>query len=481
MSTARRLLAGASWVYSAQLLTVLAQFAYAAVTSRAVGPAGFGAYAVALAVTGLVSLLAMGGLGQTISRMDVIEPTRVRPLVTYAVLLGGGCGLILLFTAPFWGWLWGVESASDPIRWLAISSSLSPLLGLATGLMARTGKFRSLALITLSSNILGMVTGALAVIHWHTASSLVVSTAVAQTLTLVGAIISSERGLLGLSAIRKGHADIGYSRRLTSTNMLSYLTGNIVKFSMTRGIDTASLGHWNRAEALTSIPMQQIQSALIRAVYPEFRHDIEDSARAKVVWTDMLVLVAGASMTLSAVALVLVPPVIPWLFGSNWETAAALAGPLAIAGGLQILSTLLASAVEALGRFRWIVSTEVILIGVQVISAVLVLVTHTLFIAVIALILTNVVRHGWHIFLLGRRGYLDIPRLLKNYIMALGLSTFIGLGLWCSVQLVKMGGSSIMYIVLAVLAMLLPIGLFLALRRRLSIVIIARKYGIFRG
>jgi O-antigen/teichoic acid export membrane protein len=479
MTTARRLLAGASWVYGAQLLTVLGQFGYAAITSRSVDADGFGAYAIALAVTGLVALLAMGGLGQTVSRMDIVDRARIRPLVSYALLLGASCGLLLFLSAPFWAWLWGVEAASHPIQWLAVSTSLSPLLGLATGLMARSGKFRTLALITLGSNLVGMATGALAVLHWQTASSLVVSTAIAQTLTLLGAILASEGDLLGLAALRKGQADIGYSGKLASTNMLSYLTGNIVKFSMVRGIDTASLGHWNRAEVLTSIPMQQIQSALIRAIYPEFRHDIHESSRARVVWTDMLILVAWVSLSMGAVALVVVPPVVPLLFGSGWETAAALAGPLAIAGGLQIVSTLLASAVEALGRFRWIVSTEVILVGVQVASGIFVLVTHNLWIAIVALILTNVVRHGWHIFLLGRRGYLNVRRLLMNYLFAFQFSCMVGLALWCGLQLAKMSIVSLVYLIPAILVVVCPIIATFYMRNRLPVVIIARKYGFF--
>lgn len=478
MTTARRLLAGASWVYGAQLLTVLGQFVYAAVTSRAVGADGFGAYAIALAVTGFVSLLAMGGLGQTVSRMEVVDRDRIRPLVSYALILGAGSGLVLMLSAPFWAWLWGVEASSEPIRWLAISSSLSPLLGLATGLMARSGKFRRLAIITLCSNFLGMAVGVIAVLNWQSASSLVISTAVAQTLTLVGALLATEGDLLGLAGLRKGQAEIGYSGRLASTNMLSYLTGNIVKFSMARGIDAASLGHWNRAEVLTSIPLQQIQSALIRAIYPEFRHDIQESTRARVVWTDMLILVAWVSLALSALALVIVPPVVPLLFGSGWEIAAAVAGPLAIAGGLQILSTLLASAVEALGRFRWIVWTEVILIGVQIVAGVLVLFVHNIWIAVFALLATNVIRHGWHIFLLGRSGYLDVQRLLRNYSFAVGYSALIALTAWCSLQFVRLTSTSFIFALLGIITLLIPLGASFLIRHRFPFVVIARKYGL---
>lgn len=481
MSTARRLIMGASWVYGAQVLTVALQFIYAAVTSRAVSPSGFGAYAIALAVTGLVSLLATGGLGQTVSRMIELDRRRIRALVTYALLLGATAGSVLLLSAPLWAWLWGVEASSEPIRWLSVSSSLSPLLGLATGLMARTGQFRRLAIITLVSNLSGMAIGAFAVVAWHSASSLVVSAAVAQLLTLVGAMFSTDRQLFGVGPLRNGQSDIGFSGKLASTSMLSYLTGNIVKFTMVRGIDAASLGHWNRAEVLTSIPMQQIQGALIRAVYPEFRHDIDESSRAKIVWTDMLILVAWVALTLSSIALVVVPPVVPILFGAGWEVAAAVAGPLAVIGGLQILSTLLASAVEALGRFRWIVSTEFILITLQVLAAILVLLTHNIWIAVLALIITNIVRHGWHVFLLGKHGYLDIPRLVKHYFIAAGFSAYIALTLWGALQFLSLTYLSNIYWFFAIFCLLVPLGVCFFARKTLPALVVARKYGLLRA
>lgn len=465
-------------MYGSQLVTVAFQFLYAAVSSRAVSPSGFGAYAIALAVTGLVSLLATGGLGQTVSRMIEIDRQRLRALVTYALLLGAIAGSVLLLSAPVWAWLWGVEASSEPIRWLAINSCISPLLGLATGLMARTGKFRRLAVITLLSNLLGMAIGVVAVLTWHSASSLVVSAAVAQSLTLVGVMFSTEGQLLGIAPLRHGQSDIGYSGRLASTSMLAYLTGNIVKFTMVRGIDAASLGHWNRAEVLTSIPMQQIQGALIRAVYPEFRHDINDSSRARIVWTDMLILVAWAALTISAVALVVIPPIVPILFGGGWEVAASVAGPLALIGGLQILSTLLASAVEALGRFRWIVSTELILIVVQIIAAVLVLLSHSIWMAVIALVITNVVRHGWHIFLLGKHQYLDVPRLLRHYFVALLFAACVALTLWGALQFISLTYQSPTYWLLVSLCLLVPTSICYGMRKKLPAVVVARRYGL---
>jgi O-antigen/teichoic acid export membrane protein len=477
LSTAQRLLAGAAWVYGAQLVTVVAQFAYAASTSRAVTPSGFGAYAVALSVTGLVSLLATGGLGQTVSRMAQLDRNRLQSLATYALILGASGALALYLSAPFWAWLWGVETSLQPMRWLAISSAFSPLVGLSTGLMARTGKFRQLGLITVLSNLSGMLVGAVAVYTWRTPSSLVISAVVAQFMVLVGSLLSSEGLLLGLSPLRYGRGDIGYSGKLTSASFLSYLTGNIVKLSMARAIDAASLGYWNRAEVLTTIPLQQVQSALIRAVYPEFRHDVADPSRARIVWTDMLVLVAWASLVLGAFIAVLVPPAVPFVFGAGWEIAASLAGPLAIVGGLQIVSILLTSAIEALGRFRWIWSTDVILILLQVMAAAMIFVFKDIWVAVFALVLTNVVRHGWQVWIAGRHGYLDARRLIGQYSLAVVFATVLASILWLTVQLAL---QALRFPALWILPLALLggfVAICFALRDRLPIVRLARKYG----
>jgi O-antigen/teichoic acid export membrane protein len=479
-NTARRLLAGAAWVYGAQMVTVIAQFAYAALTSRAVTPGGFGAYAVALSVTGLVSLLATGGLGQTVSRMVELEKQRLRSLVTYALLLGSaGAGAVYL-SAPFWSWLWGVDSSLDPIRWLAISSLFSPLVGLSTGLMARTGRFKQLGLVTVCSNLCGMIVGAVAVSIWRSPSSLVISAIVAQFMILVGTLLASEGLLLGLSRLRHGHRDIGYSGKLMSASFLSYLTGNIVKFSMTRAIDAAILGYWNRAEVLTTIPFQQIQTALIRAVYPEFRHDVSEPSRAKVVWTDMLVLVGWAALILSALVAVLVPPLVPIIFGAGWEVAASLAGPLAVIGGLQIVSILLNSAIEALGRFRWIWSTDVVLIFLQICAAAMIFIYKDVWIAVAALVLTNVVRHGWQVWIAGRHGYIDLGRLLGQYLLALAFSSILALTLWVTVQSVMQSSSAPAMWGFAFAAIGGFAALCLAIREKFPIVVLGRKYGFIR-
>lgn len=418
MSTARRVASGAAWTYGAQFLSIVVQFVYAAITSRIVGADGFGAYAVALAVSGFAILIATGGLGQSVGRMVVLEAARLKALVTYALLLGLGSSVFLFASTPLWVQIWSAEGATSAIHLAVINAFTAPLFGLATGLVRRLGKFRQLAVATLTTNVVGMCVGAACVFVWPTAAALMVSAIVAQTLLLLVALGLSDRLLLGMRSVGAARSDITYSWQLTATSFASYLTHNLTKISVTRAIGVSALGQWNRAEVFTTVPFQQIQSAMIQAVYPEFRHVRHDRERANRIWTDLVVLVAWLVMPASAAVSVVAPVAIPLVFGPGWEDAAAISVALAFVGGLQVLSSLLGGAIESLGRFKWIWANTLLLLSLQIVAVVAILYLRWIWIAIGVLVLTGIVRHAVQIVFCLRAGYLDNKRLARGYLSA---------------------------------------------------------------
>lgn len=415
-----------------QILTVVAQFAYAAVTSRLVGPEGFGAYAVALAVSGLVSLLATGGLGQAVARMEDLQRTRLRALVSFSLLLGLVAAGFVWLTAPVWGSLWGDAQSTEVIRLLSVSLLISPLVAVGTNLMRRQGSFRNLALITLAANLFGMLIGTFFVVEYSSAMSLTASAILAQLLLLVGILLMTGGDMLGVARLRNAREELGFSARLIGIKFVEYLIGNITKFSVTRWIGSSYFGHWNRADTLATIPFQQFQGAIIQAIGPEFRHDINRSHRAYSVWTDLLIMVSWIVLPASAVAASVLPPMVPIIFGPGWTMTATLVIPLAISAGFQTLSIVLATAIESIGKFKWMWSTSILLLAIQIIGAVAIFVYGDIGIAMACLVLTQVSRHCMHLFLCTKHGYIELPRILKQYGLVVILMIIIGaIGWFC--------------------------------------------------
>lgn len=478
MAGARKLLVGAAWMYGAQLATVITQFGYAAVTSRLVGPSTFGAYAIALAVSGLVALLLSGGVTQSVARMKELEISRLRGLVTFALAIGICGSLFIWMTASIWAAVWGDNDATPVIQFLALNALIAPLTSVATTVLRRQGSFRRLALGTFISNVLGMGIGLAACLLYRSATALAVSAVAAQLLLLMASLFSCQRVLWGLASVRRARAEIVFSSNLTGIKLAEYLVGNMLRFGVSRWLGSSYFGHWNRADTLATLPFQQVQNALLQAVSPEFRHDIDNPGRAHRVWSDLLTLVAWFALPASAAAAVLLPVIVPLMFGPGWEIAAMISAPLALSAGLQTVSTVLSSAVESLGRFKWMWVTSGALIMVQLAGLLVLFYYRDLVVAMLFLILTQLTRHIVQLYQCHRWGYVDVKRLLFSYfgvgMFSLCTAAFVYFVLWL---LYAAQGRILFYAApMAVALAVLAVGW--RLRAKLPPVILARRYGV---
>lgn len=418
-SKAHAVMAGAAWTYGAQVGTVAAQFCYAAITSRSVDANGFGAYAIALMVSGFVGLIANGGLGQTVARMTTLRAETLRSLLTFALLLGIIAAIFLFATAGLWAHIWGVPSASDPIRACAVAALLAPVLGLSSGLIRRLGRFRHLALATLVTNLCGFITGALAVRLFHNATSLLVSPLVAQVLLTFTLLWLSRHYLGSLASLRASKGHLRFSWQVTIQNLGSWLTNNLSPWALSHLFGAFILGQWNRSEVLTTVPFNQVQTAMVQAVYPEFRHDIDGSSRARRVWPDLLGLAAWLAFPLAGVTAVVAPVATPVLFGEGWDLAAAYSPLLAVIAGLRMVRVLLGAAVEALGRYRWMwlgIGLEFVGACVGVSIAVW---THSVWSVFAGMGVGVLAAHLAHILVCTRAGYIDLRVVARHYIGAI--------------------------------------------------------------
>lgn len=468
------MMAYASWSYGSQLVTIIVQFAYAAVTSRIVDQFGFGEYALALAVGGLVGLLVNGGVGQAASRAQSIFPGALSALALYSLMLGVVGSVALFATADLWANLWGVPSAGDAVRFLSMSVLIAPLSGLANGLLRRQSRFRATAIIAIVANVLGMVAGLLAVLNAPTAQSLLVSPIVAMLVQgSLGALLNW-RLLFAVPSFAAAFAEYGFGWKATGANVLAYLNKNIGLLAISRGVGVDTLGQWNRADVLTTVPMLQLQGALHQVLYPELRHDTEDPRRAQVAWTDMLILVAWIAFPIAAILASVAPLAIPILFGEGWGQASLIAVPLAIGAGLHMLWVTLTIAFESTAKFAWVTLGHFIGLAISVTGAVATIATERVEPVLWALLIAPILQHAVQVGLAHKGGYLLVGRLTKGYFQSglFGILTFACASapalLTPSPPLISLIYSALM---LAALALLV-----LALRKGLPPVKIVRRY-----
>lgn len=320
-----------------------------------------------------------------------------------------------------------------------------------------------------------MMLGLLAVMTSPGPAALLVSPVCSTLLQALATVCLNRKLLLGKPDFPGAAPDLRFSWSVTALSLVSYLNGNIGRWAVARGVGAADFGQWNRADVLTSVPMQQLQTAFQQAVYPEFRHDVDGNSRTRAVWTDMLVLVAWVSLPLSAAIAVIAPAVVPLLFGGGWSGAVALSAPLALVAGLQMITVTLGIALEATGRFRWIIATHLTSLLIHVCAAAVAVAESSIVPVIAGLFAATMVQHAVQMVLCVRANYLDGWRLLRGYLVALAFSAVVS-AMPFVVSVRSSGGEPLAHVALVLVAFAVVAALVCALARFLPPVRIIRKY-----
>jgi len=425
-SKLRTLASYTAWTLGGQVVAVLLQFGYAAVTSRLVPDTGFGAYAVAMGLQALVTLFAQGGLGEAAARTPELHPGKLSFLVMFAIGLGIVAGLLLVLLAGPWALLWNAPDAVGPARFVAVTAAVAPLSGLLLGVLRRLGECRVLAISMVATSGTGFAIGVAAVILAPGPMTLLVSPMVAAVLLAVVSLTLTRRHWWAKPDSAAAQADLGFAWRVLGLTMLAYLGPNLGRWSVSRWVGVDAIGQWNRADVLTAVPIEQGVGALTRAVYPEIRHDIGVQSRTRQAWTDYLLLIAWALFPLAAIVAGAAPIAIAVLFGPRWGLAEEIAPLVAIQYGVVSVEVALASALASVGRFRLLITTALGYVAVMAAGAVMVKVTGSWVAALAALIVASLLRHLFQVVFTVRSGALDGRRLVRGYSGSLAASAVLG-------------------------------------------------------
>ena len=337
MTRSRAVANAAGMLFAAQLLVMVVQFGYSAITGRLVSATGFGAYTVAMGLSSLVSLMLSAGLPAFALKEKDLDHGGEASLWTMAWLSGIASGIVVFLTAGLWSTLWAQPEATLITRAFAINAVFAPVVAVQLALGRRRGYVRGDAAVLVISGILGYIVGAVAVYLTGSAVSLVI----APTATsLIAVIVALPMVRPWPRAWPKGWKTAGRFAGISSGLALStLLMGNVQVWAVSVGTTAETLGQFSRAMFLGLALSGLIQSSVMRAAYPHFRHvrgDAWESAVLTMTRTAAVVSLLPAAL-LAGVAM---PLMLTWL-GPTWGEAGAFAPALIMGSGLMCVVGLL--------------------------------------------------------------------------------------------------------------------------------------------
>lgn len=347
------ILRAVSWSVVSVALNMCAQIAIMATLSRLLKAEDFGLYASAGLAMRFVTYFAQMGMGPAVIQRPELGPDTRKTAMFAAGIIGCLAWLVLLAGAIPAATFFRDDRLATLVPVAGLTLFLGGLSAVPLALLRRELNFRRLAIIEIAALVIGY--GGVSVIGAFNGLgvwSLVAGVLAQESILLLGGIISAK----GLWQGKVNRADLrtlwGYGSQHSLVGFLDFLSSNVETLFIGRVLGPTGLGVFNRALAITWLPVEQVMSAVGRVVFPVFARARSQPGRLGAGYLMALqgnmlfAMPIGLGMAAAANELIQV------VLGSGWAAAVRVAAILAISIPCVHASTVSGILMDAAGAFR---------------------------------------------------------------------------------------------------------------------------------
>jgi O-antigen/teichoic acid export membrane protein len=246
---------------------LLLQMAAQVALARLLGPQAFGLFAIGMVVLTLAGFVAGFGLSWSLMQRAEIDEQDIRFAWTWQLLAGLLAVLALQALAPVLAGAFKEPAAESVIRWLSLSCLLQAATAPATCLLTRALNFRALGLIQLGSYLVGY--GAVGIgLAWAGLGvhALVAAWLVQAAVAMLASLAACRHPVKPLFWYDRAGQTLTTGQAVFLTNLVNWSLANLDRVLIGRLLGTWSLGLYNVAYNLASVP----NSVLLGALQPAF-------------------------------------------------------------------------------------------------------------------------------------------------------------------------------------------------------------------
>jgi O-antigen/teichoic acid export membrane protein len=315
---------GLAWTIFGQSTFFIVQFVGSVIVARILSPYDFGVYAIAVAFTGLLSLVQSVGLGSYMVREPELTPERIATAFTINAIISFGLAIATASAALAGSLLFDNASVRGVLLVLAISPLIGMLNTVPYALLEREGNFRLISITGMVRSLASTGgTVALAVAGWG-----FYAIAWGQLgASLIAAV------LLCVAARRHVHWKLSLSNwreisrfgmqmvAITGVNTLASRTSDLV---LGKVLGLQSLGLYTRAANTNNLFWDNIHTVLGRVAFSEMSKQKREGKSLRGFYLNAVDMMTALLWPLFTGLAVLAHPLIRLVYGSQWVKAADL-------------------------------------------------------------------------------------------------------------------------------------------------------------
>lgn len=353
---------------AAQGIKLILQIGSIAILARLLEPSDFGLVAMVTVFTGLALQLMEGGLSMATIQRDQITHAQVSNLFWINSALGAGLCLLGILISPLVATIY-----HEPrLTFVMMAMSLTFLIGGFSvqhdALLRRQMRFKALSVIDILSMAAGIIAGIAAALaglqYWALVLTPIVTfltKTIMRWLSIrwVPSMISRGSGVRPL---------LSFGANLTGANFIGYMASNLTPFAVGLIGGAQSLGLFNRANMLTSIPSSQMLPPVMNVVQPTLARVANDPERLRSTITSIMGKLVMGTMFVTLVMAVLADWIVQIFLGSGWDGAVPIFRMLAVFSLVEPIAGFLAVSLVAIGNAKALLRWKAITLGILIIS-----------------------------------------------------------------------------------------------------------------
>ena len=209
--------------------------------------------------------------------------------------------------------------------------------------------------------------------------------------------------------------DLSYGARSLGSSLLTYVAYGVPTWAMSRWLGASTFGTWNRATVVGQVPLESAARAITTVIFPKFRWDGPGGDDVRRRWSNLLASASLVVLPLVALAVPTVPALTRILLGPQWSEAGVMAQFILGATALNVLNSLLDSALQASNNFRAVWLSQVVTLAVMGVTAVAIVSLTSWLPMAAGVLIAAILAHFVQVLSASRSHLLDYRMLMKWY------------------------------------------------------------------
>jgi PST family polysaccharide transporter len=367
---AHRAVAGVRWGFVSTASQQILRTVFTIAIARMIGPDDFGIAATATIYVGVTQLFIDAGFGAALIQKSTIDDDDVGSVFWINMAVGAAMVIVTLLVAPWVADYFHTPELTAVLRVSSILIVINAFTVVPISLLNRELAWRPIAIAQVAGVLVGSTVGVAAAATGAGYWAVVVQSIVAAGVTT--SVLLAVTGAPRVRASRHRMRDLWtFTWGLMGSRSLRFFSENVDNVLVGRYLGTAELAFYALAYRLLKLPVRLIGAVVNQVSLPAFSRMQDNLPRMKHWFLTTSRTMAVASYGPLVLGVLVMPDLIPLLFGSKWEPAVLPTQLLTLVSMRQMAMMLMGPLFQALGKTQQLFFWTVVAVAANVIGIVI--------------------------------------------------------------------------------------------------------------